>query len=743
MGACNKKTDEAPVTKEDLTPPVVDPKKSTVLPEPTTIPPVLVVVPKPAEITPMVVKASLQSPKQTQTDSHNTALPPVFYAIIGRGPAAAIDHTTLLQADFGRKRMNESPAGPIPVLHVGFSNPWMSFFEHGMGQPSYLLNLPGFHSDNQPGSPSRDAMKDAGLKSVVFGACVDEELDRCLREERYRWRDKSTTAFEKAGWPVVNGWVVWVQTTAREPLTHALIEDEIGGPAVKAEVVKKLRDEVYPVFPPGVAPYRLLVLRTEGDHLVPEFIYAQFIDFCTGSGRPRQERTEAEFRTARLEPWRDPASWPGMPAATRKVVVAGEAVRREFDWGSARRACIANGGAIALNAAERARDEENWADWFHNSTLLEAFGNPRNFTFIKSKRGARARTPDEDKPIKEPDLIAADERTRLGRYAQVKSVTVAADCDVKLEAGVPRGQKVAPPTQPPPLIREYSGTELAMVSEMWDCTREYKEGCQKAIGQILPSRKYDYVILHGGLVTDLLGQPDKTGIKVTPKGAPGAGGTAPMVCLATGDNVIRVLGAAAQMYIQQRPDEATDQSRRMWDYRSTLPVSAVFDGFILAGMNIANANAFFQVTPNRNVNTMTADELAEALADRGGFADARDLADKIVAARSVSNGYSSAQDLMAKVTAYAPFQAMAPTTAEAEKTKIRLKHESEVQSLLQMAQSAERDNLIELKKANYQKEMDNWNQHPDGMLGLLQRDDKSRRDHLADRLNSAIQFSYE
>jgi hypothetical protein len=738
MGACNKTTDEAPVTKDDLKPPLTGPTVTISAPLDSPITPVIVVVPTPPEVEPLIVKASLQLPGSTSTDTSNTPLPPVFYVIVGRGPASVIDHATLQQTDFGKDRMNKSAAGSIPVLHIGFSNPWAGYFSHGMGQPSYLLGLPGFFPGNQPGSRGRDDMKDAGLTSTTFGRCVNDQNGSCIDEERRRWSGKSTTAFEAAGWPELNGWVVWVQTSAREPLSHTLIEAELGGAAVKEKVVTKL-NEAYPAFPGHVAPYRLLVLRTQGDDLALEFVYAQFVDFCTGSGRARQDRTEAAFKTARLEPWRDPASWTGKPAASRKIAVAIEAVRQEFDWQSEKRACIANGGAIALNAAERARDEECWTDWFHNGTLLEAFNNPRNFTFIKSKNGARPRTPDEDKPIREPDLIAADERTRLGRYAQVSSVTEAADCDVKLAVGVPRGADVAPIDQPGTIIREYSGTEFTLASDMWGCSGGYKTGYTPGT---LPSTKYNYLILHGGLVTDLLGQPIKTGITIAPKAAPGAGGAAPMVCLGSDDGAIRVLGAAAQFYIQQKPMPSSELPKRMWDYRNTLPISAVPDGFILSGINIANANEFFRVTPNRNVNTMTEAELTTALADRG-FSDAADLAQKIIAARNLANGYRDAVDLMAKVTAYVPFRPAPKTTAEAEIQKLREKHENELKDLLVKPQSKERDELIELKQKNFQGELALWQRSPEFKLERLESADKDRLESLAAQLNRAIAFSYE
>src|SRR5437016_12940471 len=91
----------------------------------------------PARTLPVMV--SLQPPKEPKEVDSVDALPPVYYVIVGRGPAAVIDHTTLQQSDFGISRL-----GKLPVMHIGFPNPWTKYMQHGMGQPPRLLSLPGF-----------------------------------------------------------------------------------------------------------------------------------------------------------------------------------------------------------------------------------------------------------------------------------------------------------------------------------------------------------------------------------------------------------------------------------------------------------------------------------------------------------------------------------------------------------------------------------------------------------------------
>lgn len=649
MGQGNKRRDEAPVQKSSVT--TGDQQSGSASAD---IPP-LIINTAPSSIPPVIsLRVSPQLVSDAQTDTVNVPLPPVFYVIVGRGPAATINHTTLLQSDWGRDRTDRSEAGKLPVLHIGFSNPWSAFFSHGMGQPTYLLSLPGFHPDNQPDIRGKDSIKDGGLTSTVFGACVDDELSWCLTEERKRWDDARprVAAFERHGWPVLNGWVGWIQSKGGlEPLFKPeVIANEATGAKVQKAMLEKLAEK-YPDFPTGVAPYRLLVLRDQDGEFTPDFIYAQYIDFCTGSGRPRQDRKE--FKTARLEPWRDPATWTGT-LKTRKIVVATEAVRREFDWDGGQRICIANGGAIALNAAERARDEACWTDWFHVTTLLDSFGNPRNFTFIKHKTEDRCREPEAGVKLTEPEMIAADQRTRLGRSTEAETATeTGTGVNVTLKKGVPRDKSIVVDT---PLIRDYQKHEHGIDpgTKSWLFSEWYRQAYTSArLGKVLPSTEYDRLIFHTGLVLNDLGQPYHCGCREKLNPIRGKGSR--MTGLETFDGRVRVLGAASQMYPELPPFDAKNPgfapSDAMWVFRLSLPVSAVPDGFILSGLNIAEANQFFSGSnKNTNVNTMTQDEIHDALSAAGlSYFTAKELAEAIVTARNEANGFASVDDLRTKV----------------------------------------------------------------------------------------------
>src|SRR5215207_2032467 len=55
---------------------------------------------KPEPKPPQTARVSLQLPGDSGLDSSDRLLPPVFYVIVGCGPAAVINHTTLIQTEF-------------------------------------------------------------------------------------------------------------------------------------------------------------------------------------------------------------------------------------------------------------------------------------------------------------------------------------------------------------------------------------------------------------------------------------------------------------------------------------------------------------------------------------------------------------------------------------------------------------------------------------------------------------------
>ncbi|HMS43426.1 MAG TPA: hypothetical protein PKE69_24565, partial [Pyrinomonadaceae bacterium] len=237
--------------------------------------------------------ASLLAPVGSTAINTDSGTMDVYYVIVGRGPAAIINHTTLRQTEFGKKRI----AG-LPVMHVGFANPWTKYMHHGMGQPPYLLNLPGFEKH-----PSLDAIHDAGLDSKHFGQCVEDEYKRL--EERYK--GKVLTREE---------WVVWIQTWKREPLGTDT-EEELGKDGMKLDFRDLIAEKLCEEFQSKVARYRLLVMKpNSANELKKEdlsFIYASHIDICTGPGRPiviaPGKGDTDECKKARTAAWLSPETW--------------------------------------------------------------------------------------------------------------------------------------------------------------------------------------------------------------------------------------------------------------------------------------------------------------------------------------------------------------------------------------------------------------------------------------------------
>src|SRR5262245_15890150 len=85
------------------------------------------------------------------TSLGSSSVPTGYYVIIGRGTAATVNHTTLRATTFGRRRISG-----LPILHIGFEDPWVHFDDHMMGQFPHMLSLPGYIHQPKPKSASTD-----------------------------------------------------------------------------------------------------------------------------------------------------------------------------------------------------------------------------------------------------------------------------------------------------------------------------------------------------------------------------------------------------------------------------------------------------------------------------------------------------------------------------------------------------------------------------------------------------------
>ncbi|WP_437992733.1 hypothetical protein [Sorangium sp. So ce145] len=535
----------------------------------------------------------------------NVLLPTVYYVIVGRGPMAVVNHRTLVESAWGQGRLGE-----LPVLHVGFPNPWPRYLQHGLGQPNHLLSFPAFA--NQP-SVGGNAI-DGGLDSQHFGAQISAE-------------------FDTLGAGVAEEWVGLIQTRAGMEAIDARIAAEEGGGAVRDAINLRIQDP-WPAFADGEAPYRLCLYDPANG--TARLVYAAKIDICTGPGRPLvmppRDGDSAETTGARTPPWLSPEVWSLVERwRNRRTLNGVDAIRDEVVWNVGQRVCVTAGGGVGLNAAEKARNRQCALDWFGRAGLMAIFENPRNITFLKDPNTNVAREPARRRDVGidgEDDLIASSRRARMGRGAILASAA-AADEAVEVRLAAAQGENN---------IRDWwaNRSPLNAQEARWTLSNEYE---QEVAGlEVVESREYDRLVIPNGQETDAVGHPRSFAHHLVFQAVEEAGR---LVALETADHLVRILGAACNNYpgygIGTRNVHGNTPKDRMWIFHATLPVSAVPDGFIICGVNTALANRYFEDHPNRNVNTMTPGELAGVVGDV--------LAARIIAERNTRNGYSNLQQL--------------------------------------------------------------------------------------------------
>ncbi|WP_437716153.1 hypothetical protein WMF45_06910 [Sorangium sp. So ce448] len=537
----------------------------------------------------------------------NVQLPTVYYVIVGRGPMAVVNHRTLRASAWGRDRIGE-----LPVLHVGFPNPWPRYLRHGLGQPNHLLSFPAFA--NQP-SIGGGAI-DGGLDSQHFGGQISAEFDTLDAQ-------------------VAEEWVGLIQSQAGMQAIDDRIAAEIGGGAVRDAINLRIQAP-WPAFEDGEAPYRLCLYNPVNG--TARLVYAAKIDICTGPGRPSvfapANGDSDETRAARTPPWLSPERWSQQPVwRNRRTLNGVDAIRDEVVWNNGDRVCVTAGGGVGLNAAEKARNNQCVLDWFGRDELMPIFENPRNITFLREPNTNDHRAPARrlDAGINgEDDLIASSRRARMGRGARLAAV---ANTDVAVEVRLAAAGNEH-------IIRDWWGnhSQLNVGEGRWELSQDYA-GEVGGLG-VAESRVYRRLVIPNGQATNEVGHPRSFAHHLAFQAVEEAGR---LVALETADHLVRLLGAACNNYpgygIGTRNVHGNTPKDRMWNFHATLPVSAVPDGFILCGVNTALANHYFDDHPNRNVNTMTPIELAGVVGD--------DLAARIIAERNTRNGYSSLQELRA------------------------------------------------------------------------------------------------
>jgi len=616
----------------------------------------------------------------------NVPPPPVYYVIVGFGPAAVMNHTTLRWSQWGRDRI-----GTLPVMHIGFANPWPSYVVHGMGQVPFLLTMPGFgRQPNTPPNGGPPPTSAGGLESRFFGNAIDEQLQYLQNNYNVHRR---------------RAWVAWVQhknNPASIPDIHDYYPEN--GPSQGGPGVAPLRPGAPANDPrwlangvgtqlhaainahvqyinqrndwPDEADYRIIAVGLNRDR-VPQFetVYAAYIDFCTGPGRPNvlkpqncTHETRQALHIARTHPWLAPQTW-DQALRNRRILSGVDAIAQQVQWNQAERVCLTAGGGVGLNAAEKADEHHCYLDWFGRNALTDTFANPRNHTFLLDpvthqpmQVGALdGHAPFYTARIHQFQPAPPDSFKRFGRQAALANVRLTA-------AGGPNPSvRVTLAANGNPVLTDHNQATQNLAGsgltnnpvandppgQLWDCSAPYVQDAQQPPhphphAANWPSAEYDRLVIPNGQAPDALGQPTKFR-EIGPLQYEDVNGRA--TALTSEDKKVRLLGAACQVepnFSLGNPNpwnwQTAGQSPRdrHWRYHSTLPVSAVPDGFILSGSNIATANRYFVNYPNTNINTMTLDEIVAllpvALPGRTP-ANLRTIAATIVGCRNRANGY--------------------------------------------------------------------------------------------------------
>jgi hypothetical protein len=618
-------------------------------------------------------------------DTYSEPLPNGYYVIVGCGAAAMVNHTTLRQSKQGRDRL----AG-LPVMHIGLPDPWLTYREHGMGQPPYLLGLPGYHNPVPPGSP----LFAHSCNSTVFADSTAQELAALQNNfEAY----------------CVTGFVGAIETRtqkASDALKNALVD--LGIP--RDNLTKMLNLD----FPKNDLPFRLLVVQAKIDRQVVtptlHFVFAYKIDLCSGAGRIRirtriQDKIKdsampSPIKEARTPPWLEPGRW--TDTIKNRVVVEGMDGLTEATPAVAR-VCVVGSGGVGLNQMERAIfDGTTCLDWVASNFMVDnmTFALKRNDTVLKT------RDPVVDADVDEafmPPGGANDTRKPPRERAEpevkadlAKNIAFKAAKEAVYNPGEGPNFELTPGSKSMRLGQHATLDVPSVAAQGGKVVVEFRQTANKAAlmtdffkrnvnltggangffpfsdlfapshddccgqGEYQNGNRYDRLVLCLGQDQNLTGEPITIAdaFEFTPivyqnravglQNNAGAGAN---------EGVIRILGSAATMFPAAKisPPAGGDPYKRMEEYRKTLPASAVLPGFIMNCCNIAAANGFFaNGKDNDNANTASQSDL-EKLLGKGGLAPTDRIASLIIKCRSApEDGFSDMDKMISRLNVANP-----------------------------------------------------------------------------------------
>jgi len=552
---------------------------------------------------PMICHAFVSSWKSTgersDKDPTNCANKQPYYVIIGRGYTAVVNHATLLQSDYGKKRING-----YKVLHIGYRDPWLTYANHEMNQNGHLMVLPGFKSQHDG-----KMFKGEWLWSADFAKVTDQEMTETVKAERKR---------------------------GYEPRAH-----------FRAHVVKIEKDET--------VGYRIHTVSTDG--YIHRPIHAAKIDICTGPGQSRlYDSNRVKMDDSLWHQYRQP------PPVERqwcpRICTSGVYMRQtiEVTDGSV---CVIGGGPAGIQAVERAlgidRGGGNASEvlWVGNGLLNGAFNAGGRFDELARIRDGQPIQPlrfgeprDQDYGVnstaKNPtyDFARLSPRTvkhaKMGRvwFGEDHTVREVMDFDEKTHGKLFESAESVEDRTGKVLIKfAINGKLPRLCKAEFDWSRkpllEYAVFDQVvfAIGlQDTSVRRSDPIKSEPGNGINLIDQfmkksPDvKLGEISSLTGL--SHGHAYQLGMQCDKGDIRILGGVGQRNALSRraPFEFDkSESSALVKYESSLPLQARVNqqGVTLCAATIARANGYFLTEldkrMNHNVNTATLDELETIL----------------------------------------------------------------------------------------------------------------------------------
>lgn len=237
-----------------------------------------------------------------QLNMYDEPPPMGHYVIIGRGVTAWYDHLTMLADTWGRARLTDR----LPVMHLGFAEPWARRRQERMGQwPRMLDFFRGLRGDPHAGTPPPDLalagvpaedQQNDWLPSATFAANL-VRVERHIQEQYLMsiGTDGAITVNPNATRrvPLIfqNGFVSTIENfDAWNGRGRAGYDDPDNGiPAAEVTRWRRARDGGRAQMGDGsvwhnnLCPYRISVFYAD----THTFVYAMKIDVCTGPGQPR------------------------------------------------------------------------------------------------------------------------------------------------------------------------------------------------------------------------------------------------------------------------------------------------------------------------------------------------------------------------------------------------------------------------------------------------------------------------